>query len=109
MGVDGRPASSAWTRSFWARTAALIVVAAAFGLPINALWVYGLLLIAAVLVLSGEVTLAPRRWAAAVVCILIAAVLPRFIAPAPITEGENLFLSGKPGNAIERGLPPDVY
>jgi hypothetical protein len=109
MGVDGRPGSSAWTRSFWARTAALIVVAAAFGLPINALWVYGLLLIAAVLVLSGEVALAPRRWAAAVLCILIAAVLPRFIAPAPITEGENLFLSGKPGNALERGLPPDVY
>jgi hypothetical protein len=109
MGIDARPASSAWTRSFWARTAALIVIAAGFGLPIHTLWVYAVLLIAAVLILSGRIALAPRRWAAAVVCIVIAAVLPRFIAPAPIAEGENLFLPDKPGNALERGLPPDVY
>ncbi len=109
MGVDAERTGSAGSRSFWARAAVLLLIAAAFGLPINTLWVYGLLLIAAVLIFCGRVILSPRRWAISLVCVAAAVLLARLIAPAPIVEGENIFLPGKAGNALEHGLPPDVY
>ncbi|HEY4738100.1 MAG TPA: hypothetical protein VIH63_11960, partial [Xanthobacteraceae bacterium] len=97
------------TRSAWPRTAVLILGVAAAGLPINSLCTYALLLCAAVLIFCGDVVLGARRWTIAIACCLAAALLPLLIAPAPITEGENLFLPGKPGNVLERELPPDVY
>jgi hypothetical protein len=109
MGAEAKPAGSGWTRSFWARTAALVAVAASFGLPINGVWIYGLLLVAAVLILSGRIALIPRRWAIAIACVGAALLLPRLIAPAPIAEGENIFFPGQAGNVLERELPPDVY
>jgi hypothetical protein len=97
------------TRSAWARLAVLLLVVAAIGVPVNHLFGYALLLIATVLIFSGEVMLGARRWLAALAAVAFAALLPLAVAPAPIAQGVNIFLPGKPGNVFERGLPPDVY
>ena len=93
----------------WAKPALLGLLVCALGLPINHVWPYAILLCAALLIVCGHVVLGPRRWAIAIGCCLGAALLPLLIAPAPITEGENIFLPGKPGNVLERELPRDVY
>jgi hypothetical protein len=93
----------------WRRAGALALAIVALGLPVNQVWTYALLLIAAVLMFRGRVTTRGRNWALAVAAVAVAALLPRLIAPAPIAEGENVFLVGKPGNVLERELPPDVY
>ncbi len=97
------------TSSAWFRLAALVLVVAAVGLPVNDLFRYALLAIATVMIFSGQVSTRPYRWLAAAVAVLIAALLPLLIAPPPIQQGENVFLPGKPGNVLEKGLPPDVY
>ncbi len=86
-----------------------MLVAVTLGLPINHVWPYAVLLCAAVLIFCGDAALGARRWTIAVACCFVAALLPLLIAPAPIVEGENIFLPGKPGNVLERGLTPDVY
>lgn len=93
----------------WRRAGALALAVVALGLPVNQVWTYALLLIAAVLMFRGRVTTRGRNWALAVAAVAVAALLPLLIAPAPIAEGENVFLVGKPGNVLERELPPDVY
>src|SRR3974390_2917128 len=93
----------------WAKPLVLVLLAGALGLPINHVWPYALLLCAAVLIFCGTIAFGTRRWAVAVVCCLSAALLPLLIAPAPITEGENIFLPGKPGTVLARELPPDVF
>src|SRR3974390_3386934 len=92
----------------WAKPLVLVLVAGALGLPINHVWPYALLLCAAVLIFCGTVVFGTRRWTVAVVCCLSAALLPLLIAPALITEGENIFLPGKPVSVFERELPSDV-
>jgi hypothetical protein len=87
----------------------LALLTAALGLPINHVWPYAILLCAAVLLFCRRVVFGARRWSMAIACCLFAAALPLSIAPSPITEGHNIFLPGKPGNVLERELPPDVY
>jgi hypothetical protein len=96
-------------RRRWCRLAALVLVVAAVGLPINHLFTYALLLIATVLIFRGEVVVRLGAWLAAILTVLIAVVLPLTLAPAPIEEGVNVFLPGGPENILERQLPPDVY
>jgi hypothetical protein len=93
----------------WLRLAALALVVAALGLPINHLFAYALLLVAAVLIFGGQVIRRPSAWVFAVASVLVAALLPLVLAPAPIAEGDNIFLAGEPGNVLERGLPGDVF
>jgi hypothetical protein len=93
----------------WRRVAAVVVVVAAVGLPINHLFSYALLLIATVLIFTGQVTVRRSAWLAAMVAVLIAVLLPLFLAPASIAEGENVFLPGEQGNVLQRQLPSDVY
>ena len=93
----------------WRRLGALVLVIAALGLPINQIWTYALLVVAAVAVFSGQVTTRGRRWLLAVVAVAIAGLLSYVVAPAPIAEGENVFLTGRPDNVLARELPPDVY
>jgi hypothetical protein len=97
------------TRKMWPRVAALALAVAAIGLPVNHLYEYALLLIATVVIFSGRLTLVAGSWLIAVIAVLIAALLPLPIAPAPIAQGENVFLPGKPGNVLQQGLPADVY
>jgi hypothetical protein len=101
--------SGAATGHAWLRVAVLALAVAAVGVPVNHLSGYALLLIAAVLIFSGRVTARAGRWLGAIAIVAGAVVLPLLIAPAPIAQGENVFLPTKPGNVFERKMPPDVY
>ena len=97
------------TRRSWCRVAALVLVVAAVGVPINGLVAYALLLIATVLIFSGEVSVRPGAWLGVVLAVLMAVLLPLVLAPALIEEGDNVFLPDGPGSVLEQQLPPDVY
>jgi hypothetical protein len=97
------------TRNAWLRLAALALTVVALGVPINGLLPYAVLLISAVLILCGRIDTRAARWLGAFAAVAVAALLPLLIAPAPIQQGANVFLPTKPGNVIERQMPPDVY
>jgi hypothetical protein len=89
------------------RLAALLLVVAMLGLPIDDLVAYALLLAAALLILTGTLSTERRRWIAAV-ALAGAVVAGHLLWPAPrIEEGQNVFLPG-PGAAQTSGLPADV-
>jgi hypothetical protein len=91
------------------RLAVLALAIAAVGLPINTLYAYGLLAIAALVVFTGPVTTSAARWLAALVLALALLVL-HGLAPSPrIEEGHNAFLIDKPGGALEQGLPHEAF
>ena len=56
----------------WRKLAALVLALAAVGLPVNDLGTYALLLVATVVIFSGEVSARGRAWAAAVAIVAIA-------------------------------------
>jgi hypothetical protein len=93
----------------WRRWAALALAAAAVGLPINHLFGYALLVVAAVVIFTGEVTARWQSWLAAAAVVAIAIAGEVFLGPPRIEEGHNLFRPGGPNNVLQRGLPPDVY
>ena len=80
--------------------------AVAVGLPINQLEAYALLLVAAVIIFSGEVRASAGAWATAVAVVAVAIAGQLLLAPPRIEEGHNVFL---PSQALERALPADVY
>jgi hypothetical protein len=87
------------------RFAALLLVVANLGLPINELAAYALLVVAALLILTGIPYAAPRRWLAAL-ALTMAIIGAHLIWPVPrIDEGHNVFL---PGPSAAQNLPPDV-
>jgi hypothetical protein len=88
------------------KLAAVLLGAAALGLPINNFADYVALLILTVAVFCGTVSARPRAWAAAAVVVTVAVLGRVLIAPSPIEEGHNVFL---PGPALERALPADVH
>ena len=90
----------------WRKLAALVLALAAVGLPVNELGRYALLLVAAVVIFSGEVNARGRAWAAAVAIVAVAVAGQFLLAPQRIEEGHNVFL---PSPALERQLPADVY
>ena len=93
----------------WRRVGALVLVIAALGLPVNQIWTYALLVASAVIIFCGQVTPRGRAWTIAVAAVVAAGTIATLIAPAPIAEGENIFLAGKPGDVLARDLPGDVY
>src|SRR6185437_6710615 len=110
--IDGNRTANPPTRAThrsWRRLLALFLVVAAIGLPINQLYIYTVVLIATALIFSGDVTRLRRRWIISGLIVLAAIFLPLILQPAPIQEGENVFLAGKPDNALKQGLPPAVY
>jgi hypothetical protein len=90
----------------WRKLAALVLAVVAVGLPINQLEAYALLLLAAVVIFSGEVRASIGAWAAAVAVAAIAVAGQFLLAPPRIEEGHNVFL---PSQALQRTLPADVY
>ena len=90
------------------KIAALVLVVAAIGLPINDLFDYAILVAATLAVAVGAVKALPSRWLAA--ALLAAAVAAgHVLLPAPrIEEGHNFFLPG-PDAAKTSGLPRAVY
>jgi len=104
----------------WLKLAALVLVVAALGLPINDLFRYALLVIATVLVVAGTVAARVAPWLAALAAVALC-VLGQILFPAPrIEEGHNVFLidpatdepsvhsreSGKPGAAASDSGSP---
>jgi hypothetical protein len=87
------------------RLAALLLVVANLGLPINELAAYALLVAAALLILTGLPYAEPRRWLAAI-SLTAAVVAMHLVWPTPrIDEGHNVFL---PGASAAQSLPADV-
>ncbi len=93
----------------WRRLAALALIIAAVGLPINHLFGYALLVIAVVIIFTGDVTPSAKRWLGAAGLVALAVAGQVLVGPPRIEEGHNLFRPGGPNKALERGLPPDVY
>jgi hypothetical protein len=93
----------------WRRVGALVLVVSALGLPINHVWAYALLVVSAIAIFCGRLTRRGGAWIAAIGAVAMAAAVATLIAPAPIVEGDNIFLTGRPGNVLERELPGDVY
>jgi hypothetical protein len=93
----------------WHRLAALALVVAGLGLPINDLYRYALLVLAAVPIFFGVVSRRPWTWFAAV-AIVAAAVVVQILLPAPrIEEGHNVFVVDGRGGALQRELPADAF
>jgi hypothetical protein len=90
----------------WRKLAVLILAVAAIGLPVNNLADYALLVVLAVVVFSGEVSVRPRAWGAALIIVAAAIAAQAWLAPPRLVEGHNVFL---PSAETERMLPPDVY
>jgi hypothetical protein len=87
------------------RLAALLLVVANLGLPINELAAYALLVASALLILTGLPHVEPRRWLAAV-ALTATVVAAHLVWPMPrIDEGHNVFL---PGASATQSLPADV-
>ena len=87
----------------------IVLAIAAVGLPVNNLHTYGLLAAAALIVFTGSVTTSPARWLAAFVLVLVVSA-QHYLLPAPrIEEGHNAFLIGRPGGALETGLPSGAF
>jgi hypothetical protein len=96
----------------WLKLAALILVVAALGLPINDLFRYALLVIATVLVVAGMVAARLAPWLAALAAVALC-VLGQILFAAPrIEEGHNVFLvddTGGGGGALAAGLPRAAF
>jgi hypothetical protein len=102
-------ASGSETSGLWRKLAALVLVIAALGLPINDLFRYALLVVSFVAIFAGDLETEPRAWVAA--CVLAAiAMLGRNFLPAPrFDEGHNVFVVDAAGGVFEQGLPTDVF
>ncbi len=97
------------TGTGWRKTGALVLVVAAVGLPINNIAAYLLVLIATVVIFSGEIGGRASAWLAAVAIVVVAAAGQWLLAPPHIAEGHNVFLPGPTDSALQHGLPGDVY
>src|SRR5262245_41007920 len=96
---DDRRAAQACTQP-WLKLAALILVVAALGLPVNDLFRYALLVIATVLVVAGMVAARLAPWLAALAAVALC-VLGQILFAAPrIAEGHNVFLIDGTGDDL---------
>src|SRR6266481_9738574 len=106
----------------WLKLAALMLVVAALGLPINDLFRYAPLVIATVVVVTGTVGTRVAPWLAAL-AVLVLCMLGQLLFPAPrIEEGHNVFLlddtrenlsahsrGRTDGEGFASGLPREVF
>ena len=82
---------------------------AALGLPINDLFRYALLLVAAVAIFAGAISPSPKAWLAAFAVVMLA-VFGKALFPAPrIDEGHNVFIVDLLGGALEQELPTEAF
>jgi hypothetical protein len=93
----------------WRKFAALGLVIAAIGLPINHLLGYGLLVLAAVLVFTGSVTGDTRRWAMAALLAAIVVAGHILLPAARIEEGHNIFIGDDPEAAATSDIPQEAF
>ena len=91
------------------KVAVLVLVVMAIGLPVNDLGSYALLLVAAVVIFTGEVSARLSAWLAAIAIVAVAVLGQGLLSPPRIEEGHNVFLPGAQGEVLQRGLPAEVY
>lgn len=91
----------------WLRLAALLLAVALFDLPLNSVPAYALLLVMAVLIMSGDVRASGRVWLGALAIVAAAVAGQMGLSPPRIDEGHNVFLPNSP--VLQRGLPAEVY
>ena len=105
---DGNKRPPVDTKAWLLKLCAFALVVAAVYIPINGIFEYCFLLVAAILTFTGTVVVAPRRWLLA--CCVIAATMGGkwLMAPSWIEEGHNVFL-GEHADALKAGLPHDVF
>jgi hypothetical protein len=92
----------------WRKLAVLALAVAAVGLPVNDVGIYALLLIVAVAIFTGEVSVRLGAWAVALAIVAVTIAGQWALSPPRIDEGHNVFLPEADG-ALQRALPPDVY
>ena len=93
----------------WLKLAALVLLIAALGLPVNDLFRYALLVVATVAVVAGTVAARLAPWLGAIAAVALC-VLGHILFPAPrIEEGHNVFLADREGSALEAGLPRAAF
>jgi hypothetical protein len=95
--------------AIWPRLGALALVVAALGLPLNDLFRYGLLLFAAIVIVSSPLSLRVRSWLTAACVVAVVAVGQIILHSPRIEEGHNVFLPERQGAVLETGLPGDVF
>jgi hypothetical protein len=93
----------------WLKLAALVLVIAALGLPINDLPRYTLLVVLAVLAVVGTVSVRLAPWLYAVAAVALCVLGQTLLAPPRIEEGHNVFIVDRPGGALEASLPRDAF
>jgi hypothetical protein len=94
----------------WLKLAALILVIAALGLPINDLFRYAVLVVATVLVVAGSVAARLKMWLGAVAAVAICVLGQIWLKTPRIEEGHNVFIvDGDKGAALAAGLPAAVF
>jgi hypothetical protein len=84
----------------WLKLAALVLVVAALGLPINDLFRYALLVIATVLVVAGTVSARVAPWLAALAAVALCVLAQIMFAAPRIEEGHNVFLIDDAGDQL---------
>jgi hypothetical protein len=93
----------------WLKLAALVLVVAALGLPVNDLFRYGLLVIATVIIVAGAVSCRRARWIGALAAVILCALAQVWLAAPRIEEGHNVFLVDGAGGVFEDALPPAAF
>jgi hypothetical protein len=93
----------------WRKAAALAFAVAAIGVPVNHIAAYLLLVVVAVIIFTGEVSIRASAWIAAGVVVAAALGGQWLLSPPRIAEGHNVFLPGPPEGVLQRSLPAPVY
>jgi hypothetical protein len=93
----------------WLKLAALVLVVAALGLPINDLFRYALLVVATVLIVVGPVSTRFGPWLGAVAVVALCVLGQVWLAAPHIEEGHNVFIVNGAGGALEASLPPGAF
>jgi hypothetical protein len=92
----------------WRRCTALLLTVAALGLPLNDLFHYALLVVAAVVIFVGVVSRRPARWAAATAITGLAVAGQAYFAAPRLEEGHNVYLGEEGSAALAKTLPARV-
>lgn len=90
-------------------SALLAIAVATLGLPVTGFVGFGLLVLAVLATLYGQISTSPARWIGAVLLALAGILIPHILPVPQIEEGFNAFVVKGPDEALERELPAPVF